>query len=58
MYFSTDSGFLDRKAPALYLSSKALFNGMVPVTWMPAIAARFDFCLSSVASSGIIVNTA
>jgi hypothetical protein len=32
MYSSTDSGFLDRRSPALYLSSKALFKGIVPVT--------------------------
>jgi hypothetical protein len=58
MYSSTDSGFLDRKSPALYLSSKALFKGIVPVTWIPDMAARFAWCASSAASWGIIVNTA
>ena len=50
MYSSTEPGCLDRISPALNLSSRALFKGMVPVTLMPDIASRFAFCASSLMS--------
>ena len=58
MYSSTEFGCLERISPALNLSSRALFRGMVPVTLMPDIAARFAFCASSLASWGIVAKTA
>ena len=58
MYSSTEPGCLELISPALNLSSRALFKGMVPVTWMLDIAARFALDASSLASWGIIENTA